>query len=128
MSESNQAAYNRNVLGVAKFSGEGVVFQNARPRLTGADGSYDEGHINIDVGTGWISCQSAKMNDFSDLKRGDRVRVSGSIGGAMSWQVQKDALGAITGPNGAPWRAGYEYLPKDSITLLTSTCLVEKVR
>ncbi|MCW3583962.1 hypothetical protein [Burkholderia cenocepacia] len=123
MSESNQAAYNTTVLGVAKFSGQGVVFQNVRAHVTGSDGSYEEGHINIDLGEGWVSCAAPKLGDFAGIRRGDKVRVSGSVGGAMAWQSGRDAVSAAPG---VKWRAGYEYVPKDSLMLLTGTCRVAK--
>ncbi len=120
MSQANQAAYSANVLGVAKFAGRGVVFQ-----IPGRGGG---GQVNIDVGAGWVSCLATTAEDFSGIRRGDSVLVSGSVGGAMSWEAEKGTLNEIVSPPGVKWRAGYEYMPKDSITLLTGTCRVEKAR
>ncbi len=128
MHASNQAAYNATVLGVAKFAGKGVVFQNARPHVTAPDGSYEGGQINIDVGPGWVSCLASSSKDFTGIRRGDNVFVSGSVGGALNWEAEKALLNEIPAAPGVKWRAGYEYLPKNSITLLTGTCQVEKVR
>jgi hypothetical protein len=126
-SESNSGYYNANIIGATVFSGQGVVFENRHPRVTSSDGSYNEGHIGVDVGTGSVGCEASKLGDFADIRRGDVVRISGRTGGASTWRKLGPQLAAIGPIPGVPWRVGHEYIPKDMLQLLTDTCHVEKV-
>ena len=126
--ESNKGYYNANIMGATEFSGQGVVFQNRPPRVSGSDGSYEDGEINVDVGTGWVSCQMGPGNSAKGIRRGDVVRISGMTGGAMTWRSLKADNETIGPAPGVQWRAGYEYAKKDEVSLLTDTCHVEKVQ
>lgn len=115
-------------MGATEFSGQGVVFQNIHPRVTGSDGSYKDGRIGVDVGTGSVSCEASKLREFAGIRRGDVVRISGMTGGAATWRKLGAELASIGTIPGVPWRAGHEYIPKDSLSILTDTCHVEKVK
>ncbi len=126
--ESNQGHYNANIMDATEFSGQGVVFQNIHPRVTGSDGSYADGHIDVDVGTGWVSCVASNLGDFAGIRRGEVVRISGMTGDAVTWRKLGPLFASVDGPPGVPWRAGHEYIPKDKLAIVTDTCHVEKVK
>lgn len=112
LQEQDKASYNFNVMEASLFSGQGKVFHT----ITSHNNIFE-----IDVGTGSVWCLQGFPTDFAGLRRGDKVRVKGVMGGAMTLRAMKklDEL--------MPSAPGDEELQKDSITLIRGSCHVEKV-
>jgi hypothetical protein len=110
LSDTDRAAFDNDIQGLAKFSGAGTVI-----RMSSVN---DDGKIIVDTGkTGDVSCFAS----FEDIKPGDKVAVTGVIGGAMSADY-KNTIGkqVPNPPNEPPPRQ------TDEITLIAGTCRLTK--
>jgi len=108
LSDSNRPYYEHFVIGVARFSGIGVVESNggqANPMLT------------VDMGAfGKASCMSTNGQQsglpLPNLRPGDKVSISGSVGGAATGE----SITRLT-----------QKKEKDELFLLTGTCVAERI-
>lgn len=117
LSDSNRPYYDHFVMGVARFTGTGVVEANG--------GQQVYPMLEVDMGNfGTVQCLSTNGKQsglpMPSLKPGDRVNVSGSVGGASTAANAAEANRLML-PNTPPLKV------KDVLDLLTGTCAVEKV-
>ena len=108
--DTNRAAFENDIQGLAKFSGAGTIIQMSSVN--------DDGKIIVDTGkTGDVSCFAS----FQDIKPGDKVAVSGVIGDAMSADYKKTIGKQLPPPpNEPPPRQ------TDEVTLIAGTCRLTK--
>jgi hypothetical protein len=113
MSEMNRPYYESFVLGIARFSGEGTV-----------DSTLDIfGHpyIEVDMGAfGQVDCMGVSI---PGLKPGDKVSVTGSVGGASTAAsvIRTNEDREYIHSKAPPVKV------KDGLMLLAGTCRAEKV-
>ena len=121
--DSNRPYYEHFVMGIARFSGIGVVESN---------GGQVNPELVVDMGAlGTVSCLSTNGKQSGlpvpSLKPGDKVSISGSVGGALTAAAVAEINEITRLPPTDP-----RYTPplkeKDGLSLLTRACAVERVK